>query len=153
MTYTDNEIIVDFDEVHHEFGGVPVVEQLNLKVHKGERLAILGRTGAGKSTVLNLLIGNLYPSAGSVRIAATLRILLRVEGPFTHGPEANGSGVDDVPHCDERFLRRGAHVESTSPRLVQHAQVPGTGGTDGETTGAGAPDDTAHHQHPAVEHR
>lgn len=69
MTYTDNEIIVDFDDVHHEFNGVSVVEELNLKVHKGERLAILGRTGAGKSTVLNLLIGNLDPTSGSVRIA------------------------------------------------------------------------------------
>lgn len=67
MNHTTNTV-VDFKNVHHEFGAVTVVEGLDLQVQRGERLAILGKTGAGKSTVLNLLIGNLDPTSGTVRV-------------------------------------------------------------------------------------
>lgn len=66
---TDNDTdVVVFDSIHHRFGNVVAVDHLDLTVRSGERLAILGRTGAGKSTVLNLLVGNLCPSVGTVRV-------------------------------------------------------------------------------------
>lgn len=60
--------IVDFDTVHHAFGDNIAIERFNFKIHRGERVAILGRTGAGKSTILNLLVGNFAPTSGTVRI-------------------------------------------------------------------------------------
>lgn len=60
--------IVDFEAVHHAFGANVAIERFNLKIYRGERVAILGRTGAGKSTILNLLVGNYAPTDGTVRV-------------------------------------------------------------------------------------
>lgn len=48
------------------FGGLRVIDRLDLRVEAGEILGILGPNGAGKSTLFNLICGVLPPSAGRV---------------------------------------------------------------------------------------
>ena len=48
------------------WGNVPVVTELNLTVDSGEIIALMGANGAGKSTTLKALSGNLRPLAGTV---------------------------------------------------------------------------------------
>jgi ATP-binding cassette subfamily B protein len=50
------------------FEGRPVLKNINLQVPQGERLAIVGRTGAGKTSLLNLLAGVYAPWAGSITV-------------------------------------------------------------------------------------
>ena len=50
------------------FGGVVAVDGVDLDIHEGEVLAVIGPNGAGKSTLVNLLSGNLPPTAGTARI-------------------------------------------------------------------------------------
>ena len=52
----------------YEPGGVPVLERLDLSVEPGETVALVGVSGAGKSTVAKLLLRFYDPASGSVRI-------------------------------------------------------------------------------------
>lgn len=45
-----------------------VLKGLNLQVDKGETIAFVGESGAGKSTILNLLIGFIHPTSGTIEI-------------------------------------------------------------------------------------
>ncbi|MCR2807638.1 ABC transporter ATP-binding protein [Paenibacillus soyae] len=47
---------------------VPVLHDINLKVEKGEIVAVVGRSGSGKSTLLNLMSGYIRPSSGEIRV-------------------------------------------------------------------------------------
>ena len=49
-----------------QFGGLRVIENLELDVTKGEIVGILGPNGAGKSTLFNLISGVLVPDRGTV---------------------------------------------------------------------------------------
>ncbi len=51
------------------FGGLAAVDGVSLELHVGEIHAVIGTNGAGKSTLINMLSGEMAPSAGSVRFA------------------------------------------------------------------------------------
>ncbi len=63
---------VEFRGVRATRGGRVVVEALDLAVAPGEVLAIVGRSGAGKSTILKLVNRLLVPDSGSIRVSGRL---------------------------------------------------------------------------------
>lgn len=59
--------IIQLEQISYSYpGGVLAVENLNVSIHKGERVAVLGRNGAGKSTFFLLCNGILSPSQGKI---------------------------------------------------------------------------------------
>jgi phospholipid/cholesterol/gamma-HCH transport system ATP-binding protein len=60
--------VVSATDVHRSFGSQKVLCGINLAVSRGETLAVLGRSGTGKSVLLRLVIGLEKPDSGSVRI-------------------------------------------------------------------------------------
>ena len=63
------ENIMEIRHLHKAFGDVQAVQDLNFCVKKGELFAFLGVNGAGKSTTINILCGQLPKDGGSVTIA------------------------------------------------------------------------------------
>ena len=60
--------VVAVDNVHQSFGAQEVLNGISLIVGRGETLAVLGRSGSGKSVLLRLIIGLQQPDSGSVSI-------------------------------------------------------------------------------------
>ncbi len=62
------EILVEADRLRKTFGSIVAVDEISLKVAKGEVLGFLGPNGAGKSTTMKMLTGFLEPDSGVARI-------------------------------------------------------------------------------------
>ena len=62
------EVLVEADRLRKAFGAITAVDEISLKVAKGEVLGFLGPNGAGKSTTMKMLTGFLEPDEGSARI-------------------------------------------------------------------------------------
>src|ERR1700722_6516239 len=72
---------VAVEDLHKSFGSQKVLNGVSLTVNRGETLAVLGRSGTGKSVLLRLIIGLEKPDSGSVRI---------------HNQEITGLGLDQL---------------------------------------------------------
>jgi phospholipid/cholesterol/gamma-HCH transport system ATP-binding protein len=59
---------VTVENLHKTFGHHKVLNGISLVVERGETVAVLGRSGTGKSVLLRLIIGLEKPDSGSVRV-------------------------------------------------------------------------------------
>ncbi|HDR3652170.1 TPA: ABC-F type ribosomal protection protein [Bacillus anthracis] len=66
--------VVVMKEVSKGFAGHPLFNEANLHVRFQERAAIVGRNGTGKTTLLKLLLEEIEPDAGEVRIGSSVKI-------------------------------------------------------------------------------
>jgi branched-chain amino acid transport system ATP-binding protein len=66
-----SEVLLSARGLTKRFGGLSACDGVDLALRRGELHALLGPNGAGKSTLINLLSGDLRPSAGSIRFRGT----------------------------------------------------------------------------------
>ena len=126
------KVVVELEDVTQSYGGDPVYTGLDFKVQRGDRLALLGRNGEGKSTLLKLLAGLTLPTKGRRLVGGTgedggfsasilwktstrendlLSELASVGRTNGHIPPALGTGLFHVPRRGgiqkgQRFERR-----------------------------------------------
>ncbi|PIK15667.1 ABC transporter ATP-binding protein [Halobacteriovorax sp. JY17] len=60
------EVLLEVRDMHVHYGAIHAIHGINLKVHKGEIVTILGSNGAGKTTSLHTISGLLKPSQGEI---------------------------------------------------------------------------------------
>jgi ATP-binding cassette subfamily F protein uup len=58
--------LLGMQDVSIAFGGPPVLDRARFAIERGERVCLLGRNGAGKSTIMKLLDGTMSPNSGDV---------------------------------------------------------------------------------------
>jgi|Deesub1362A_J573_1020465.scaffolds.fasta_scaffold01356_5 branched-chain amino acid transport system ATP-binding protein len=66
MKDSEKSIIIETHELTKSFGGLVALNNVNLRIPKGELRAIIGPNGAGKSTLLNTITGRLTPTSGEI---------------------------------------------------------------------------------------
>ena len=112
---------VEFSHVTFGYGEKPVLEDFSMTVRSGEQVTLVGRTGAGKSTVFKLLLGLYHPQAGKVTLGGVdaARITDRerrtcigcVEQHFSRVP---GTVLEQItlgdPRITEEMARKGAEL-------------------------------------------
>jgi phospholipid/cholesterol/gamma-HCH transport system ATP-binding protein len=62
------EIVVAIKGLKKSFGEKHVLKNINLQLHRGENIVILGRSGTGKSVTIQCIIGMLKPDGGSIKV-------------------------------------------------------------------------------------
>ena len=66
--------VIDARNVTHGFDGAPLLRGFSFRVMRGDRIGIIGNNGVGKSTLLRILLGELEPDKGSVKLGTHLKI-------------------------------------------------------------------------------
>ena len=68
------QIVTEINEAGMSFGSKHVFSGANFTIEKGDRIAFVGRNGEGKTTLARMLVGQLTPTEGSIRIGANVNI-------------------------------------------------------------------------------
>ena len=66
--------LLTLDRISLAYGHVPLLERADLRIEPGERVALIGRNGSGKSSLLKIVAGEVPPDAGTVWRAPGLRV-------------------------------------------------------------------------------
>lgn len=65
---TDREVVVRMRHVKKSFGSKTVLSDINMDLHRGENLVVLGKSGQGKSVNIKLIVGMLIQDSGSLKV-------------------------------------------------------------------------------------
>ena len=68
------QIVAEIREAGMSFGAKHVFSGANFTIEKGDRIAFVGRNGEGKTTLARMLVGQLTPTEGSIRLGANVNI-------------------------------------------------------------------------------
>ena len=113
-------VVLEVEKASYGYdGGEPLLDDLDLVVERGERVALLGPNGTGKSTLMRLATGELEPQSGIVRLGNNVvaeyqdQQLARLEGSKTVLEETMDATGLDAPESREllgAFLFSGNDV-------------------------------------------
>ena len=117
---------IAFDDVTFAFDrGLPVLDHVRLTVHAGERVALVGRSGEGKSTIADLLVRQLDPDAGRITLDGHDLRTLRLASLRRHIVV-----VDQDPfvfHATMAENIRYARPDATDEQVLDAARAAGLG--------------------------
>ena len=68
------QVVAEIRDAGMSFGSKHVFSGANFTITKGDRIALVGRNGEGKTTLARMLVGQLTPTEGSIRIGANVNI-------------------------------------------------------------------------------
>ncbi|MGS2720138.1 ATP-binding cassette ATPase Uup [Paraglaciecola aestuariivivens] len=71
---SSGKIVFETDQLHYQIEDKLIVESLTTTIQRGDKLALVGPNGCGKSTLIKLLLGELKPTAGTVKTGANIEI-------------------------------------------------------------------------------
>ena len=80
----EREIALEMRGVSKYFGSVVANQNVNLKVYKGEILAVLGENGSGKTTLMNMISGIYFPDEGQTFVGGEEAVIRSPQDAFAY---------------------------------------------------------------------
>ncbi|HEM3587223.1 TPA: ABC-F family ATP-binding cassette domain-containing protein [Streptococcus suis] len=105
--------VINFENVSFSYPDKPILTDFNLLIQNKDRIGIVGDNGKGKSTLLNLIAGDLQADSGKVDIGETIRI-----GYFSQSIK----GLDESKRVIN-FLQEVAEEAQTTSGMVSIAEL------------------------------
>ncbi|MBI9054553.1 MAG: ATP-binding cassette domain-containing protein [Bacteroidales bacterium] len=66
--FNPNDSVIEISHLQKSFNGLHVLKDLSLKVHRGENVVVLGKSGIGKSVLIKCIVGLIQPDNGSLKV-------------------------------------------------------------------------------------
>ncbi len=99
----------------YRIGPRTLFENAETAINEGHRVGFVGRNGTGKTTLLNLIIGNLIPDTGSINYPQRWKIGVTKQ----EAPESSLNLIDTVKATDKELIRLNSESEtSTDPNRI-----------------------------------
>lgn len=95
------------------------VNDVSFKIEKGEAVAIFGKNGAGKSTILKMITGVAYPTTGDIKVEGRVSALLELTSGFD--PELTGR--ENIYLKGQLCGLRDAEIRELEDTIVDFAEV------------------------------
>lgn len=67
-------LVARLTDVSYSYDGAPLISHVTTEVSRGDRIGIVGPNGSGKTTLLRLILGEIVPEEGSIRLGSNLQI-------------------------------------------------------------------------------
>ena len=64
--------VIEAYNISHAYGDKQLINKLSLKIMRGDRIGLVGNNGVGKSTLLKILLGQINPDSGTVKIGTSI---------------------------------------------------------------------------------
>ena len=95
------------------------VNNLSFKIEKGESVALFGKNGAGKSTILKMITGVAYPTSGEITVNGRVSALLEL----TAGFDPEFTGRENIYFRGQLFGMSNAEIKELEPEIVDFADL------------------------------
>ena len=117
--------LLQLAEISLAYGYVPLLDHASLVIEPGERVGLIGRNGAGKSSLLKLIAGSAHPDSGTVRLEPGARVAQVAQEPVLEGDET----VFDAVAAAVRPTLASADAWETQHRVERALSRVGLDGT------------------------
>ncbi len=109
------KLVIEASAINHGFDGIDIVRAFSLKVMRGDRVAVVGPNGVGKTTLIDILTGARQPDSGTVRLGVNLLPVVF---------DQNRTALDpDVSLWDSLTLDRELGVSGKNDQIMVRGQA------------------------------
>jgi ATP-binding cassette subfamily F protein uup len=115
--------LLSLDRISLAFGHLPLLSDADLRIEPGERICLIGRNGAGKSSLLKVVSGEIPPDAGLIWRAPGLRVA-RLEQDVPHAGDC--SVFDEVASGLGELGALVASYHHAAVQLAENSVAPGS---------------------------
>jgi teichoic acid transport system ATP-binding protein len=95
------------------------VNDMSFQIHRGEAVAILGKNGAGKSTILKMVTGVVFPTKGNVEVDGIVSALLEL----TSGFDMEFTGRENIYLKGQILGLKDEEIRALEPAIIEFAEL------------------------------